>query len=145
MTTEQNKAVIRRAADAQDRGDIEGFLALLGDDYRLYFPGQPEALDRDGHAQVVGGFRAAFPDGRHVIDDQVAEGDRVVTRGTWQGTHLGASQGLPPTGRQVNTGWTMFARVADGKLAEIRLHADMLGMMQQLGAIPSPEPAPATA
>lgn len=142
MTTgEENKELVRRAAVAQDRGDIEGFLALLAPTYRLYFPGQPTALDRDGHAQVVQSFRAAFPDGEHEFLDQIAEGDRVVSRGVWRGTHSGAFNGIPASGRRVVLDWIMVARITAGRLSEARLSADMLGMMQQLGAIPEQAPA----
>jgi steroid delta-isomerase-like uncharacterized protein len=132
-TREENKAVIRRAAECQDRGDMEGFLALLAPTYRAHFPGQPEPLDRAGHAGIVQAFRAAFPDGEHEFVDQLAEGDTVVSRGVWRGTHRGDFNGMPATGRRVAITWILFVRAEDGRLVETRLAADMLGLMQQLG------------
>jgi steroid delta-isomerase-like uncharacterized protein len=143
MSLDQNKALVRRAADAQDQGDDDRFIALLGPNYRVHFPGQPAPLDREGHAQLVRAFRAAFPDGEHEIVDQIAEGDTVATRGVWRGTHLGEFQGLPASGRRVAITWIMFARVAGQQLVEVWLQADFLGLMQQIGAVPAPGPAAA--
>ena len=132
-TRDQIKALVRRAAERQDRGDLEGFLALLAPDYRVHFPGQPAPLDRDGHAGIVQAFRAAFPDGEHNYVEQIAEGDTVVSRGVWRGTHRGDFNGIPATGRRVALTWILFARAQEGRLVEVRLAADMLGLMQQLG------------
>jgi predicted ester cyclase len=83
-------------------------------------------------------LRGAFPNLEVTVEDQVAEGDRVVTRWITRGTHKGEFQGIPPTGRQVAiTGITIFL-VADDKLLEGWSNADMLGMLQQLGAVPEP-------
>jgi steroid delta-isomerase-like uncharacterized protein len=79
-----------------------------------------------------------FPDLRFTIEDQLAEADKVVTRWTFRGTHQGPFQGIPPTGKQVTiTGISIF-RVANGKGVEVWTDADYLGMLQQLGVIPTP-------
>ncbi len=82
----------------------------------------------------VAAFHSAFPDVTYAIEDEVSEGDRVVARWRWEGTHLGAFQGIAPTSRRVSqTGTTVF-RISAGKIAEVWPQADFMGLMQQLGA-----------
>jgi steroid delta-isomerase-like uncharacterized protein len=86
-------------------------------------------------------YFAAFPNVRWTLEEQIAEGDKVASRSTWQGTHQGTFLGIPPTGKDVTVAaWTMD-RVVDGKIAESRLIMDVLGLLQQLGAIPRPDQA----
>jgi predicted ester cyclase len=82
------------------------------------------------------GFFAAFPDLQTTIEDLIAEGDKVAIRQTWRGTRNGNFLGIPPTGEQVTFTSTEFYRVAGGELAEEWVELDMLGWLQQLGAIP---------
>jgi predicted ester cyclase len=86
-------------------------------------------------------FRAAFPDLHGTIEDQIAEGDKVVSRMTYRGTHQGELMGIPPTGKQVTMSFIGIHRITAGKVAEGWVNFDALGMMQQLGVIPSPERA----
>lgn len=79
---------------------------------------------------------AAFPDGRWTIEDQVAEGDKVVTRFSFTGTHQGEFMGIAPTGKRVTTSGMVIDRIVEGKIVEEREEWDALGMMQQLGAVP---------
>jgi predicted ester cyclase len=83
-------------------------------------------------------IRAAFPDIHETIEDMLAEGDRVVTRSTWRGTHQGAFLGIAPTGKQVSVTGIDISRVASGKFVEHWQAADNLGLLQQLGVIPVP-------
>ena len=85
--------------------------------------------------------RAAFADLRVTIEDLVAEGDKVVKRFTLRGTHTGAFEGLPPTGKQIMLDGITIVRLADGKIQEIWEAYDMLGVLQQLGVIPQAERA----
>jgi predicted ester cyclase len=80
-------------------------------------------------------FYAAFPDGKHTIDETFEIGDRVFSRGSFSGTHTSDFMGLPPTGKKITVTEMTFDRFADGKLVEHRAEADMAGLMQQLGAI----------
>ncbi len=83
-------------------------------------------------------YRGAFPDMNITMEDMVAEGDKVVARWTAQGTNTGEIMGMPPTGKAFKaTGMNMF-RLNDGKVAEVWTNFDDLGMMQQLGIIPTP-------
>jgi predicted ester cyclase len=82
-------------------------------------------------------FRAAFPDGSMTIEDMIAEGDKVVTRKSYRGTHQGEFLSIPPTGRQIRVGLIDIMRIVDGKVVEHWNVGDDLGMLQQLGALPA--------
>lgn len=86
-------------------------------------------------------LRSAFPDLHLSLEDSVAAGDRVVTRWSFQGTHRGEFFGVPPTGRTVTTSGIDIWRVRDGRIVENQQVVDNLGLLQQLGAVPQPEPA----
>jgi predicted ester cyclase len=92
-------------------------------------------------------FQSAFPDLRYTIENIIADGDMVAERMRFEGTHRGDFQGLPPTGMRVSFTGMQISRMSGGKIVELWGEFDALGMMQQLGAIPSPgQPlaAPAT-
>jgi predicted ester cyclase len=84
-------------------------------------------------------LRAAFPDTVHVIEDQVAEGDKVVTRLRARATFTGEILGIPPHGKVVEITGIMIHRLAGGKLVEHWANADLLSFLQQLGALPTLE------
>jgi len=88
--------------------------------------------------QLVSMYRTAFPDTKLTIEDQIAEGDQVVTRWTAAGTHQGELFGMPATRKQAKVTGIFIDRVIDGKIVESWGEFDALGMMQQLGAIPAP-------
>jgi predicted ester cyclase len=88
-------------------------------------------------------YRTAFPDYSCIVDDQIAEGDKVVTRWTARGTQRGALLGIPPTGKQVSLPGVVIDRIAHGQLVETWLQADVLGMLQQLGVVQAPAGAAA--
>ena len=87
--------------------------------------------------EAIGGFRLAFPNIRIASDDEMGVGDKVIVRWTLSGTHEGEFQGIPATGNDVAVSGITIMRVAGGKIAEYWLEVDNLGMMQQLGVIPS--------
>ena len=86
-------------------------------------------------------FRSAIPDLRVVVEDMIAEGDKVAVRYTLEGTHEGELFGVPPTGQRLSIKSISVERVSDGKIIEHWRVTDSLDMMQQLGAIPTPEHA----
>jgi steroid delta-isomerase-like uncharacterized protein len=88
-------------------------------------------------ADVIG-FTTGFPDLRVTPDQLLTEGDRVVGRFTVTGTHTGEFMGIPPTGKGVSVTAIQVFRIANGKIQEAWLQIDRLGMLQQLGVIPSP-------
>lgn len=91
-----------------------------------------------GFKQHVVGTRAGFPDAQFTIDDEIAEGDKVVNHWTFCGTHQGEFAGIPSTGKAVTMTGMGIVRIADGKVAEIWDEFDALGLLRQLGVIPTP-------
>lgn len=81
-------------------------------------------------------YEAAFPNYEFIAEDMIAEGDKVVVRSTFRGTHKGDLMGIAPTGKQVTMPLILIYRLADDKIVEHWMQADALGMMQQLGVIP---------
>ncbi len=135
---EINKRVVRQFFDAFDQQNIEAMDQLVSStNYTLHFSGMPPA-DWNGTKQFSATFYSAFPDLRHNIVDMVAEGDKVAVRLNVTGTHKGELQGIPPTGKQVSFNATDFITFTDGKVAEEWVNADTMGLMQQIGAIPTP-------
>jgi steroid delta-isomerase-like uncharacterized protein len=134
MSTEQNKAIVRRYFEGDHAADV------LSPDLQVHMPGAPAPLNRETFLQEMSVFSTAFSDGNAVVEDQVAEGDKVVTRITWRGIHSGNFQGLPPTGKQIAMSGTVVQRIKDGKIVEHWPQFDQIGMMQQLGLLPPPQP-----
>ena len=137
MSTEETKAIARRLMERLDQRDLDGVLALCTDD-AVWHGFAPEPLDNDGYRQAISMFLDAYPDSRFPIDDVIAEGDKAAIRHSLRGTQQAAFQNIPPTGKQVKVNAIVTFRVVNGKIAETWLNADILGMLQQLGAIPSP-------
>lgn len=144
MSSEENKAVLRRINDdVVSQGKFAVVDELLTPDFidHTPFPGVPAT--REGITLLFKGLRSAFPDLTATIRDQVAEGDRVVTRKLLHGTHGGELFGIPATGRHVDFGVIDIVRVVDGTMAEHWAVVDQMTLMQQLGVIPQQEPAEA--
>ena len=143
MGIEQNKQVVQRAFDSMSEGPDQ-FLAehddIYGENLVGHFSGMPP-VDRDLHRQFGLGTFSAFPDLKRPVEDLVAEGDKVVARWSSRGTHDGDFMGVPPTGRTVTTTGITIFRLEDGKIVEEWSESDMLGMLQQVGAIPTPQTA----
>jgi steroid delta-isomerase-like uncharacterized protein len=141
MSIEENKALVRRMVEETfNRGDIgraDEFLAPDFAEREELPPGLPR--DREGVKQLTMMLRSAFPDLKATIEDIVAEGDKVVVRQTWSGTHTGGEfMGVPASGKAVSVGVIDIIRIAGGKFVEHWGQMDSMGMMQQLGAVPTP-------
>ncbi len=137
--SEQNKALMRRGIEeVWSRGNFDVVDEVVAADFVGHqTPG--ETHGPEGVKRYFGMLRRAFPDIHFTIEDQIAEGNRVATRWTARATHRGEYQGIAPTGRAgVVTGITIN-RVANGKIVEGWTNLDELGMLHQLGVIPSPE------
>jgi steroid delta-isomerase-like uncharacterized protein len=135
LMSNENKAMVLRTMEALwNEGNLAVADERFASDYVGHAPGKIEGPE--GVKQFVSAMRNAAPEIH--IEDQIAEGDKVVTRWTAGGRHEGEFQGIPPTGNQVSiTGITIF-RIANGKIIEGWTNADRLGLMQQLGAVPAP-------
>jgi predicted ester cyclase len=138
----ENKALVRRFYEEIDKGNEEAMDELVAEDYLDHspppFPGL--ASGREGVKQAIKLFWKATP-GYHQIEDQIAEGDKVVTRLTAYGAHEGDLPGIPRTGNKLEMTATVIHRVANGKIAEKWANKDVLGFLQQLGVIPKPDAA----
>ncbi len=138
MSSEENKAIFRRYVEEVGN---EGRLELADEIFDRYLAHQADGsvLERgpEDVKRFMGEFRQAFPDFHSTVEDQIAEGEKVVTRWTMRGTHEGEFRGMPPTGNKLEiTGIGIF-RFSEGKVVESWDNFDQLGMMRQLGAIPS--------
>jgi steroid delta-isomerase-like uncharacterized protein len=136
--TSQNKAVIRRfVEEVQNDRNWDAYDELNDPDFVNLSapPGVP--ADRDGGKVFLSGFLNAFPDSHVTVDEMVAEGDLVVTKKTFTGTHTADMGDIPATGKHVTVQYVDFMRVRDGKIIEHWLCMDQLSFMQQLGIIPT--------
>jgi steroid delta-isomerase-like uncharacterized protein len=135
---EENKTVVRRfLEEIFSAGNVELVDELFAPSFVLHDPSVPgEVRGPEGMRRYVSMYRNAYPDTHFTVEDQIAEGDEVVTRWTGQGTHEGELMGIPPTGMHVTVTGIEVDRVVDGKIQEIWVNYDALGMMQQLGAVP---------
>jgi steroid delta-isomerase-like uncharacterized protein len=139
MTTEQNKAIVRRFFESLGAHDQTTLNDLLAAELVAHMPGMPGPLSRELMLQGASMFSAAFSDQHYTVEDQIADGDKVATRTTWQAIHsAGDFQGVPPTGKRVEASAISIERIQDGKIVERWLSYDQIGMMQQLGLIPPP-------
>jgi steroid delta-isomerase-like uncharacterized protein len=138
-----NKEIVRHVVDeVWGKRNLEVVDELIAQNYVGHDPTQPEPIQgREGFKAFVGMYQAAFHDAAVTIDDQIAEGDRVVTRWTGRGTHTGELMGIEPTGKEVTVSGITVSRLADGKIAEEWELMDALGMLVQLGAVPQPATA----
>ncbi len=143
MSTEQNKAIVRRVFDEiVSKGNLSVADELLAADYVNHdFPAPTPGAE--GFKLVTTMFRTAFPDIVVKLADVLAEGDKVVTRGAFEGTHKGEFMGIPATGKRVSVKYVDIWRLENGKAKENWVQMDLLGLMQQLGVIPTPEQAAA--
>jgi steroid delta-isomerase-like uncharacterized protein len=136
--SEENKALVRRFYDeVMSRGNLAAVGELSAPNLIDHNPMPGQAPGPEGIKQVVAMFRAALPDLNVTVDDIIAEGDKVVARTTIRGTHRGEFMGIAPTNKQVTVNSMDLVRIVNGKAAEVWHIEDALGMMQQIGAIPS--------
>jgi steroid delta-isomerase-like uncharacterized protein len=139
VSAEENKAVLRRWIEAYNERDLQAEADVLAPDYVAHVPAVPGPLEGlEAWRQFSGSFAEAFPDIRLSIEDIMAEGDMVAARVAFRGTHRGEFQGIPPTGKEVAFSSIEVNRVVEGKVEEHWVELDLLGLMQQLGAIPEP-------
>jgi predicted ester cyclase len=124
MSAEENKAISNRVAQAIGKGDLDAFDELMARELAEEFK------------REVAKIRRAFPDYSGANVDQIAEGEKVANRFVFLGTHLGDFEGVAPTGNRVEFVGASIDRVVDGKIVENWVEVDMLGVMQQLGAVP---------
>lgn len=142
--SEQNKALARRGIEeVWNQGKLGVIDELYTANATIHDPNVPggKIHGLDGVRQYVKTYRDSFPDLHIVIEDQIAEGDKVVTRWTATGTFKNEMMGIPATGKSATVAGVDVDRFQGGKVVESWGSYDMLGMLQQLGVIPSMAPA----
>ena len=146
--SEQNKALARRSIEEiWNQGKLAVIDQLVASDATFHDPSVPggKFTGPQGMKQFVQIYRGAFPDLRLTINDQIAEGEEVVTRWTATGTHSGELMGIAPTNKRATVTGVDIDRYQGGKVVEAWASYDMLGLLQQLGVVPTLAPAAATA
>jgi steroid delta-isomerase-like uncharacterized protein len=141
MSTEANKAIIRRLfEEAFGQGNLAVLDEIIAPDQVNRGPGALPGMPSgpEGSKMLITAYRNAFPDLHFTIDQQIAEGDTIVTRWTAHGTHNGEFAGIPPTGKTATVVGMGVDRVENGKIVESWGLFDQFGMLQQLGVIPAP-------
>jgi steroid delta-isomerase-like uncharacterized protein len=140
MSTEENKALVHRYYEAWNEAlnkqNLAGVDELFAPDFVIHGTGLFPDMDLAGVKQVFTAWWTVFPDWHYTLEDLIAEGDKVAHRYTVRGTHQGEIMGIPPTGKRVSATGIEIDRIKDGKIVESWFSSDMLGLMQQLGAIP---------
>ena len=145
MSTNENKQVINKQVirdfleEVINQGRLERADALVKSDFIELDPLPGQQQGREGLKDVIGHIRSAFPDTRWVVDEMVAEGDKVVTRFHWTGTHLESFLGIAATGKPVKVIGVVIDRLEEGKMADSRILMNELSLMQQLGVLPNPQ------
>jgi steroid delta-isomerase-like uncharacterized protein len=141
--SDENKRVMRRIfEEAMNGGNLAVLDELVAADYTDHDPSNPPDLPpgRAGLKQLISMYRSAFPDIRMTIEEQLADGDKVVTRWTARGHQHGELAGIPPTGKEVTITGIFIDRIVGGQLVESWANWDTLGLLQQLGAVPQLAP-----
>ena len=137
--SEENKALVREGIRIWTTGDFDAANEIYSPDYvnhQHHHPSDPQDLHGvEAMKEFAAEFRKAFPDFHDSVDIQLAEGDLVATRFTSMGTHKGTFMAIEPTNKELSWTGISIDRIANGKIVKSWANYDMMGMMQQLGAV----------
>ena len=136
-TEEDNKALVRRVSEEGLNQHNTALVDELCSPNFVFHTGSRTIQSLPAYKNFLAQFFSAFPDGRFTIENLLAEGDCIVVRRTFRGTHKGRLMGLPPTGRKVTITDMALLRVANGEFVEAWNNSDDLGLLQQLGVVPA--------
>ncbi len=138
MSAEENKALGRRwVEEIWDKANLAAFDELLAPEFVCNYAPPDVPHGPEGYRQTVNLYHTASPDMHYMVDEMVAEGDKVAVRWTGSGTHKGDLMGIAPTGKQLTITGISILRIASGKIIEEWGEMDMLGALQQLGIMSS--------
>jgi steroid delta-isomerase-like uncharacterized protein len=143
MSTQDNKALVEGLLNAWNRSDFDAIEGILSSDFVNNNPPPMPGVgpDRAGMIAAMRYIRQGFPDAQAEVLNLVAEDDKVVIHDRVTGTHEAEFFGVPATGRQATWDFMHIFRIADGRIAERWGVVDVMGLMQQLGAVPTPQTA----
>jgi steroid delta-isomerase-like uncharacterized protein len=139
MTTmETNRRLMHRFVEFINTASEPLATELIAPNAIFYVPGRPESLRGPaGYLTIIGMMRGGFPDIQWTLEEMVAEGDKVAARFTMRGTHQGPFFGVPATGKSMKVQAMNFYRFSQGQIVEEYGQPDMLGLLQQIGAVPT--------
>jgi steroid delta-isomerase-like uncharacterized protein len=139
VTIETNRAAVKRIFDeVLSGGDFSVSDELVAPDCQFFTHARPEPfIGPEGFREYIGAVRHGLPDAQVDVHGLVAEGDTVVAFWTLNGTHTDTLLGIPPLGNRIALDALEWVRLRDGKLVEIRLTMDTIGLMRQLGVLPA--------
>lgn len=134
----ENKAIARRfTEEVWNQGNLAAVDELFAPEYDRHLMESGQQPGREGLKKFIATFRTAFPDIQMTIEDQLAEGDKVMTRWRGRGTHRGDFQGLAPTQRPVTFEGISVAHIVNGQIVEAWGTWNTAGVLKQLGAAPA--------
>lgn len=137
METGSKKLLMKRFTDFINTASDELAGELISAQAIFFVPGRSEPLrGPDGYQEIIAMMRSGFPDIQWTLEELIIEGDRVAARFTMRGTHLGSFLGVPPSGKTIEVNAVNFYRFADGQIVEEHGQPDLLGLLQQIGAVP---------
>jgi steroid delta-isomerase-like uncharacterized protein len=138
MAAETNKLVMNRFLEFINTASEKLAQELISPNAVFHVPGRTEPMRGPaGYLAIIGMMRGGFPDIQWTLEEMVAEGDKVAARFTMRGTHRGTFFGVPPTGKTISVQAMNIYRLSAGQFVEEHGRPDMLGLLQQIGAVPT--------
>lgn len=138
MTQMENKTFMTHfIEEVINNKNLDAVNHLVAADFMEHVPFPGQGPGREGLKFVLDSMFTGFPDMNWTVQEQVAEGEKVVTRFTWTGTHQGEFMGIPPTNKKVEVWGVVIDVVKNNLFAESRIIMDNIGLLQQLGVMPS--------
>lgn len=139
MTVEANKLTMQRFVEFINTASENLAQELISPNAVFHVPGRSEPMrGPEGYLAIIGMMRDGFPDVQWTLEEMVADGDKVAARFIMRGTHQGTFFGVPSSGKKIAVQAMNIYRLSDGKVVEEHGQPDMLGLLQQIGAMPSP-------
>lgn len=141
-TLNTNKKIARQTFEAYEKNDFAALEKITDTaKFKLHLPGADKPLKYEDSVKFNKQYNVAFPDVKVTIENQIAEGDFVMTRVIYKGTNKGTFQGIPASGKKIKVSAMTLQQIVNGKVVEEWDEFDALGMMKQIGAIPELESA----
>jgi steroid delta-isomerase-like uncharacterized protein len=138
MAAETNKLVMNRFLEFINTASEKLAQELISPSAVFHVPGRTEPMRGPaGYLAIIGMMRGGFPDIQWTLEEMVAEGDKIAARFTMRGTHRGNFFGVPPTGKTISVQAMNIYRLSGGQFVEEYGQPDMLGLLQQIGAVPT--------
>ena len=138
MAAETNKLVMNRFLEFINTASEKLAQELISPSAVFHVPGRPDPMRGPaGYLAIIGMMRGGFPDIQWTLEEMVAEGDKVAARFTMRGTHRRSFFGVPPTGKRISVQAMNIYRLSGGQFVEEHGQPDMLGLLQQIGAVPT--------